>query len=62
MSILGFSLENVMNENDVTEIIESWDMEASDILPAGSTIQEEIVSGIFQGFPRMYFRCDEYVE
>lgn len=51
-----------MNKDFVDEIIESWDMEAPDVLPAGSVRQEEVVSGIFHGFPRVCFRCDEYVE
>jgi len=52
----------MITDEIIDEIIASWDMEAVDILPAGSTRQEEIVSGIFQGFPRTCFRCDDYVE
>jgi hypothetical protein len=52
----------MMIDDFVDEIIASWDMEAPDVLPAGSVRQEEIVTGIFHGFPRTCFRCDEYVE
>lgn len=51
-----------MIDDFVTEIIESWDMEAPDVLPAGSVRQEEIVKDIFFGFPSTYFRCDDYVD
>ena len=59
---LTLYLEIVMIDDFVTEIIESWDMEAPDVLPAGSVRQEEIVKDIFFGFPSTYFRCDDYVD
>ena len=51
-----------MNDDFVDEIINSWNMEAPDVIPAGSTIQEEIIQNIFVGFPRTFFRCSNYID